>query len=112
MSQQKRVPHKHAEVIKAWADGAQIQFRNPCKGITGNIIPLWTDYTSKITSPGWLSHVEYRVKPTPVVRFMTVGSSLAASFKMHEQGIPLVGNHRMNLKLTFEDEVLITAEVL
>jgi len=50
-------PHKHAEVIKAWADGAQIQFRN----VTTE--KNWTDLP--FCSPSWYETVEYRIKPDP-----------------------------------------------
>lgn len=57
-------PHKHAEVIKAWADGAQIQ----CKAKT---TPAhWVDIT---TRPQWWTDYEYRVKPEPkpdIVRYV------------------------------------------
>lgn len=49
-------PHKHAEVIKAWADGAQIQ----CKAKTTT--EHWVDIT---TQPAWWADYEYRVKPEP-----------------------------------------------
>jgi hypothetical protein len=45
-------PHKHAEVIKAWADGAEIQFRD----LSGE----WRDC---IGNPEWKLQYEYRVKP-------------------------------------------------
>lgn len=45
-------PHKHAEVIKAWADGAPIQ----TKSATGE----WIDFDNP--SPSWAA-AEYRVKP-------------------------------------------------
>jgi hypothetical protein len=47
-------PRKHAEVIKAWADGAKIEYRN--KG---------TDYkwTEIPRHPAWSDETEYRVKP-------------------------------------------------
>ena len=48
-------PHKHAEVIKKWADGATIQARYA--GTSGP----WND----AVHPGWYDSVEYRVKPTP-----------------------------------------------
>ena len=48
-------PHKHAEVIKAWADGAQIQFRNVRTDRN------WTDMP--MCSPTWYETVEYRIKP-------------------------------------------------
>ena len=42
--------HKHADLIKAWADGAKIQFRS--KG-------EWLD----VLSPCWINAYEYRVTP-------------------------------------------------
>lgn len=46
-------PHKHCEVIKAWADGAEIQYRE--KG-------GWM----KCNSPQWFEETEYRVKPKAI----------------------------------------------
>lgn len=43
-------PHKHAELIKAWADGAIIQ----SKAYHGS---LWVDNLT----PSWLTTSEYRV---------------------------------------------------
>lgn len=48
-------PHKHAEIIKAWADGAEIEVRYPNEG------NLWRD----CPNPLWSRVHEYRVKPTP-----------------------------------------------
>lgn len=54
-------PHKHAEVIKAWADGAKIQVRD---NVTGNWDDL--DYT-----PSWDVRLQYRVKPKePIIRYL------------------------------------------
>ena len=49
-------PHKHAEVIKAWADGAQIQSR-----MSGD--EEWIVWPGQDISPYFRSDVEYRVKP-------------------------------------------------
>jgi hypothetical protein len=53
--------HKHADLIHAWADGAQIQI----KEYDGN----WLD----IEMPSWMDDVTYRIKPEPkpdiVIRF-------------------------------------------
>jgi hypothetical protein len=49
-----KVPHKHAEAIKAWADGAAIQYRN----ISGS---TWFDIGGD--GPAWNLNWEYRVKP-------------------------------------------------
>ena len=45
-------PHKHAEIIKAWADGADIQVY---------YIDKWID----ATGPVWLEGYKYRIKPEP-----------------------------------------------
>jgi hypothetical protein len=53
--------HKHAEIIKAWADGAEIQFLNCSDN--------WID----VDNPRWHKEGEYRIKPEekkPVVRWL------------------------------------------
>lgn len=47
-------PHKHAELIKAWADGAAIEVK--CG------VDNWEDIGG---SPAWLDFNEYRIKPEP-----------------------------------------------
>ena len=47
-------PHIHAEVIKAWADGAKIQWFN-------SAIDRWSD----IATPSWNIEFKYRIKPEP-----------------------------------------------
>lgn len=49
-------PHKHAELIKAWADGAEIQDRY--KFGYGD----WTDWVDN-DEPTWQFDHEYRIKP-------------------------------------------------
>jgi hypothetical protein len=46
-------PHKHAEAIKAWADGHTIE--------------MLTDYGAweAIPHPSWISNVDYRIKREP-----------------------------------------------
>lgn len=52
--QTKAQPHKYAEVIKAWADGAEIEVKYPSETTWRACVnPIWD-----------LVH-EYRVKPTP-----------------------------------------------
>lgn len=46
-------PHKHAEVIKAWADGAEIQYYSTSQ-------KDWRD----TSQPSWSSNYDYRIKPT------------------------------------------------
>lgn len=50
-----KTPHKHAEMIKAWADGAKIQFR------FNEHIP-WQDARCL---GWWDKDCEYRIKPEP-----------------------------------------------
>lgn len=98
-------PHKHAELIKAWADGAEIQTKNRL----GNpdYEPDWLDDPN----PNWGSDIlEYRIKPEPkpdVISyvFCTKGGTLA--WKYYQIG-------DANLKLTFDGETgkLKSAEVL
>jgi hypothetical protein len=49
-------PHKHAEYIKAWADGATIEYRmeDPHKWIA-------------VDKPSWREYNQYRIKPQPVI---------------------------------------------
>jgi hypothetical protein len=57
--------HKHADLIHAWADGAQIQSNNP--NLDGS--EDWEDETE----PRWYNYLDYRIKPMPkrdiVIRF-------------------------------------------
>ena len=50
---QKTNPHVHAELIKAWADGAEIQLKS---------CGIWHDYSGG-DGPMWYPDHEYRIKP-------------------------------------------------
>lgn len=53
--------HKHADLIHAWADGAEIQYRH------------WGSDWKDSRSPTWDVNWEYRIKPEekkPVVRYL------------------------------------------
>jgi hypothetical protein len=93
----KNAPHVHAEIIKAWADGAEIEY--------------FDDYDGRwliATTPSWQTANSYRIKPEPkpdVVDFYWVQQHcLYTSSKQHQY----------NLKLTFDGETgkLKSAEVL
>ena len=47
-------PHKHAELIKQWADGAEIEFKSRPE-------MDWETYDC----PSWYDCYEYRIKPEP-----------------------------------------------
>jgi hypothetical protein len=52
--------HKHADLIKAWADGAEIQ-------VFYNDIMTW----GGVDKPDWHESLSYRIKPKPpVVRWL------------------------------------------
>ena len=59
------VPHKHAAVIKAWADGAKIQVRIPGEG---RLSHTWDDLEDEPIH--WYNTLEYRVKPEPKPDFI------------------------------------------
>lgn len=46
-------PHKHAELIKAWADGAKIE------------VFYSEDEWEEIANPTWNPDAKYRIKPEP-----------------------------------------------
>jgi len=46
-------PHKHANLIKAWADGAEIEFHSH------------DDVWFLVTKPEWDIEQKYRIKPEP-----------------------------------------------
>jgi len=90
-------PHKHAEVIKAWADGAKIQGKED-DGV-------WVD----IKCPNW-DWDEYRIKPEPkpdTVQYIGIDK-----YSMRWDSTNVAG--RTNLKLTFDGETgkLKSAEVI
>ena len=48
-------PHKHAELIKAWADGATIERQNRVDGVWDEeVYPCWED-----------EYATFRIKPEP-----------------------------------------------
>lgn len=93
-------PHKHAEIIKAWADGAIIE-------------RLWSDEHWLIDNqPMWEEWEEYRIKPEPNPKLI---KTIDISFDMDFSEILIVENTDIpNLKLTFDGETgkLKSAEVL
>lgn len=87
-------PHKHAALIKAWADGAEIEYW----GVYDN---RWFD----ATCPDWNPDVKYRVKPEP--KPDVVGFCRVDRFSIDQ-------DDEHNLRLVFDGETgkLKKAEVL
>jgi len=97
-----KTPHKHAELIKAWADGAEIQSRV-------NEADEWDDDRF----PGWHKNAMYRIKPEPKpnleVYARVTNDGVNSSF-----GWTGFGEKSANIALTFDAETgfLKAAEVL
>ena len=89
-------PHKHAALIKAWADGAQIQLR---------LHSDWIDIY-----PMWRSDEEYRIKPEPKPDAIKTAHILLNTNGDIWQDIRSVSN----VRFTFDGETgkLKSAEVL
>jgi hypothetical protein len=93
-----KTPHKHATLIKAWADGAQIE--------------LWLPEPNRwegITDPSWDDSFKYRIKPEfkpDVVK--TCAATEFCAYYHDDFGVA------HNLKLTFDGQTgdLKAAEVL
>lgn len=104
-------PHKHAELIKAWADGAEIEYKFFCGGTQ------WSDWLP-MNDGSWTNspEYEYRIKPEPkrdmvfkLTAFMTESSKLDLyDWYVCDDKRP------KNLQLTFDGETgeLKSAEVL
>ena len=93
--------HKHSDLIKQWADGAQIQSRNDISGCwEDNRLPMWAQDTM------------YRIKPEPkpdVVKYLIRGLVSNSSWLEfdNQTGYECI-------KITFDGETgkLKTADVL
>jgi len=100
--------HKLAELIHAWADGAQIQVY--CND------GIWED----VDYPAWGGGIEYRIKPEPkpdVVRNITVEATLKCGETCGEAFVQVFKSGKYifpNLRLTFDGETgkLKSAEVI
>ena len=93
---QVKKPHKHAELIKAWADGAEIQL-------------WWNDQWVDSENPNWVGEM-YRIKPElkpDVVKLSAVYLNEFGDYILKSSSVE-------NLKLTFDGETgeLKSAEVL
>ena len=101
-----KTPHKHAELIKAWADGAEIEaYAGSSSWVT-------------IRSPGWYSDTKYRIKPEPkpdVVYYGVCNPEDVRTQTLELEWCFTQFNDRGDyLKLTFDGETgkLKSAEVL
>jgi hypothetical protein len=75
LEEQRMKPHKHALLIKAWADGYEIQ--------------QWLDYLQvwdDDENPKWDRHTEYRIKPLEKVRYLIL--NYPSTNKWFETDVP------------------------
>jgi hypothetical protein len=102
-------PHRHAKLIKAWADGAQIQ-------IYFNSVEGWIDNTH----PDWYPDCRYRIKPQPVITKAYMhydhieGLVEQGDFNGKTLDLSLFDNNRnmaKHLELTFTDNKLTKVEL-
>jgi len=95
-----KTPHKHAALIHAWADGAEIEYRKP----NGD----WV----LDDEMGWYEDYYYRIKPEPkpdvVEKYKADANQKYGCVRMAEHW------EQDNLKLTFDGETgkLKSAEVI
>lgn len=96
-------PHKYAELIKAWADGAQIQYKSQVAYST------WMD----TKNPVWNEYNDYRIKPEPKPDVHIYAAALRISNNT-SLGFRDGGEIDSNLRLTFDGETghLKAAKVL
>lgn len=100
-------PHKHAELIKAWADGAEIQYKDSL----GN----WFDCQD---DPRWSEHVAYRIKPEPKPDIVYYGVFDEKHIVIHnviiDSCFTRLSGSSDHIKVTFDGETgkLKSAEVL
>ena len=95
-----KTPHKHADVIKAWADGAEVQYQS-------QIDAAW--YSTK--APSFEESYEWRIKPEP-----KPDGKVEFSVQLNTGDNEIDWNFDViaNLQLTFDGETgkLKAAEVL
>jgi hypothetical protein len=103
-------PHKHAELIKAWADGADIQ----CWDIA---FQEWRN----IAQPSWTDNLQYRIKLQPkIVKMYMHYDKITECVNQNcfhgNSPVNLMFNnkHMMkeHLEFTFTDGVLTSVEIV
>ncbi len=90
-----KTPHKHAVLIKAWADGADIQYRKQ------------GEYWVTDDEMGWYEDYQYRIKPEPK-------PDVVRNFEIRTDGSVWLNTSGRNIRLTFDGEMgkLKSAEVI
>ena len=93
--------HKHADLIVAWANGAEIQYREYDR-----------EYWNNVEYPSWIEDYEYRVKPEPKPDVVLYAYGEFFSCGHENSPVAYLTNAYPqidkcnNLKLTFDGETL------
>lgn len=100
-------PHKHAELIKAWADGAEIEYKNVQHG--------WV--TCSPEGMFWDVGGEYRIKPEPkpdVEKFFILEANPILGLRLNEIAGFKKQPHEDWIRVVFDGETakMKSAEVL
>jgi recombinational DNA repair ATPase RecF len=94
-------PQKHAKLIKLWADGAEIEYYRYATQV-------WT----LMEAPNWSVDTEYRLKPKRVITETFIRQYKSVSDNNTHETFTNSGPHKHNLRMTWEDDTLIKAEVI
>lgn len=90
-TEQTKTPHRHAELIKAWADGAKIQQQ------VGN---CWHDIPG---TPGWSTQCDYRIKPEPKPDVTIIGNLDIFNGKLCASSYPYI-TYSNQIQAVFDGE--------
>lgn len=93
---------KHSEMIKAWADGYEIEAFNPER-------QTWVS----TPEPGWFDDIEYRVKPGEIRRPRI--TEIYGQIELNPfTGDPelFVGESRCNIVMRFENDDLVGIDMV
>jgi hypothetical protein len=102
-------PHKHAECIKAWADGAEIEYRH-------ELCHEWRN----ADNPTWNLYIHYRIKPQPVIKKMymhydaieeAVGENFWHGIRVPQQMYENNSAMSKHIEFTFTDGKLTSVEI-
>ena len=102
-----RTPHKHADIIKAWADGAEIEF-----------LDAHGRWSSIGLNPRWMDGVKYRIKPEPKPDIVYYGvfdeTHVLVENRIIDSCFTRIEDQGDVIKVTFDGETgkLKSAEVL
>lgn len=92
-----KTPHVHAAVIKAWADGAEIQF-----WLSDS--QEWVDLEDQSHTPMWSPLNKYRVKPEPKPDIINYYMAACVIGTEKVYMAPMFSAKHANLKCVFDGE--------